>query len=295
MIPTLSLSWQPLRRLFSIGCIRLGLIIAGGLVFGWHPSAFAGACLGDSLKYRSMSYEIGVQKATTPNEWLLPCDTMVVEVGKIAEVFPGTLVTFGPRSNSACIIQVRGQLIANGTQSLPIYFAGNAIPTSVGVVYGKRPWGGLVIDSLGSVNFRQVHIVHAATAAIFADTNGVLDSVHYFASYGLILSGGRNFKLNPKGSFYPKFNLHNPLAVITENNTLIAGGKAGKQSQSKSHMARWVWGGSLVALAMVGGGAAAYVYWPIETEPINANPQNAAKTAIVPLADPPELTSKPRP
>lgn len=220
----------------------------------------AGQCLGDSLRFRSLGYEVGIPNAKSITPVQMPCDTMVVEAGKITEIFPGTLLHFGDDAHFACVILVRGQLVAKGTPTKPIYLAGNAVKTSLGIVHGNAKWGGLQIDSLGSLNFRHVRMMNASTALTFMGKESQLDSVFFSGCFGLILPGGRNYVLDPQGSYFSEFDITrpppkpSPLPILT-----AAPPSTAIQKDSAGHAPLWAWGAA--AGVVLAGGAGAYVWW----------------------------------
>ncbi len=219
----------------------------------------AGQCLGDSLHYRILSYEVGYPNVKSITPVQMPCDTMVVEEGRITEIFPGTLLHFGDDAHFDCVLQVRGQLVAKGTPTRPIYLAGNSVKTSVGVVHGKAKWGGLQIDSLGSLNFRHVRTMNASTAITFLGKESQLDSVFFSGCFGLILPGGRNYALDPQGSFYPEFDILRPPRKSSPLPIFTVASPVASKKDSAAHAPLWAWGAA--AGVFLAGGAGAYVWW----------------------------------
>lgn len=213
-------------------------------------AAWSAACLGDSLKYRHFKEEYGVFNAATRQTIQLPCDTMVVETGKLVTVYPNTLLHFGEKASEASIIVVRGQLLAEGDSARPILFVGNE---------GKAKWGGFRVDTLGSLGFRDVEIRYAVTAITFIGKNSLLERIHFFGSYGLILPGGRSHALNPHGDFYPQFDILNPPWVHAQNRALSPSPSREQQEPPP----KMQWKATLVIAAVAAGAlvGSAVSYW----------------------------------
>lgn len=214
------------------------------------PKVWSAACLGDSLKYRHFKEEYGVFNATTRQIIQLPCDTMVVESGKLVTVYPNTLLHFGENASEGSIIVVRGQLLAEGDSARPILFVGNE---------GKTHWGGFRVDTLGSVGFRHVEIRNAVTAITFIGKNSLLEKVNFVGSYGLILPGGRSHALNPQGDFYPQFDILNPPWVHEQN----PGAASPPSREPQETSPKMQWKATLVIAAVAAGALAgsAFSYW----------------------------------
>lgn|GEM_PF-4124483 len=178
----------------------------------------------------------------------LPCDTMEVGENKLITIHPGTLLHFGKNAGLDCIIRVRGQLLARGSQALPVVFAGNATESVLGPIPDKGKWSGFVVDSLGSVNFKHVNVFRASTPFTFLGQNSVLDSIRFFGCYGIILPEARNYALDPKGEFFPSFDILNPPPRREE--------KRGHLAEPSSSSSPWLWGAVAIAGLLVALGAA---------------------------------------
>jgi hypothetical protein len=253
--------------------------------------SWSGACLGDSLRYRYFPEEVGQFNGTSRVTVQLPCDTMIVETGKMTTIYPHTLLHFGSRVAEHCVIQVRGQLYAKAGRTSKIIFSGDVDSSEFGVVSGTGLWGGLHIDTLGSVYFQNVEVKNASTAMIFIGRNSRMEKVGFIGAFGLILPGGRNYSLNPKGTFFTSFDILAPpkkaeapkpvvsSAVVTRSADSSA--RSSQPSAVSSTSSGWVWT-SVAAGALIAGGAA-YVYWP-ESEQIT----NQTETPTQPDAFEPE-------
>jgi hypothetical protein len=255
------MKWIACRYLWAFAAALLGL----------PKSGWSGACLGDSLKYRYFQEEVGQFNGTSRVTVQLPCDTMIVETGKMTTIYPNTLLHFGKRVSENCAILVRGQLYAKAGRTSKIIFAGDVDSSEFGIVSGTGIWGGLLIDTVGSVYFDNVEVKNASTAMIFIGRNSRMEKVGFIGSFGLILPGGHNFSLNPKGTYFTAFDildppkkasLEKPPAIVVAPTGPEKPRRTAKETAvATSGTPPWIWG-SVAAGALVAGGAAAYVFWP---------------------------------
>lgn len=245
--------------------------------------------------YRQLKDEYGVFNAASRQTVLLPCDTMVVEADKLTTVYPNTMLHFGSKASEACVIIVRGQLLAEGAPNRPILFVGNVQAGPMGITSGKARWGGFQIDTLGSVGFTEVDVKYAVTAMTFIGRNSRLVNVNFVGSYGLILPGGRNYSLNPKGEHFREFDILNPpngeRNITQQGSAMSPGDPRPKQqhpaSRSKNKTTWLV--SSLAVGALAAGGAATYVWWvrdsKTQSQPPDSPPDPESPDALQSITD----------
>jgi hypothetical protein len=125
---------------------------------------------------------------------------------------------------------------------------------------------------------------------IFIGRNSRMEKVGFIGSFGLILPGGHNYSLDPKGTYFTSFdilappkkaNLEKPPAIVVAPAKPERASSPSKAASHSSEPSPWLWS-SVAAGALIAGGAAAYVYWPAsedsKPDPVLPKPREEFET-----------------
>ncbi len=213
-------------------------------IFLVHQVVTANTCLSDAGQsladeLLTLPKTIGNPKATiAKTPYQMDCDTMYVKAGDTTTVYQGSLLHFPPNQFQNRIIRVQGTLLLLGDKGLPVFMAGSKKENPVGSIPGEEKWGGIRLDSGGSLLARHTDFVNADTVFYLRSKRFAFEEA-YFSKCGVYVLSDKSLK------------------ILDDNETLTIPDTAGiflpKKLQKSFSKAPWIWSGAGVAAVGVVG------------------------------------------
>ncbi len=123
----------------------------------------AQACMGDSLKFRTMPKSFGRPTSSMVENNFLPCDTMIVQKGDTTRIYAGQRLAFAAdKRERNRIIFVLGTLIATGSPMGQVDFAGTLEEYPFGLRPSKTRWEGIEVEKDGELHLENTSIFSAS-------------------------------------------------------------------------------------------------------------------------------------
>ena len=205
----------------------------------------------------------------------LPCDTMIVRAGDTTTLNSGVMLHFGPTSSEKNVIIVRGTLLALGSQEAAVYLTGTVTAGDFGYVPAKGPWGGIRVDSGGSLNFKRVRMFEAIPALESKSENVVFKKVVLQGCMNIVDPTGKRIDINANEESIDSLNFASHFDAVPSASLPVTA----KSENNERGIKPWVWPVA-AGLLLLSGGA----LWYIESQKDSPTPPPSVNTSLFPDA-----------
>ncbi len=214
-------------------------------------SLYALTCEDGNSQSHFLRGEIGLPGSSISQPYLLPCDTMEIHSGDTCFIHPGVKLHFDKIFDGKNVVLVQGVLIAEGSETNPVYFSGSLEEYALGLRPGPVRWGGIRIGETGSLRFRNVRLFNADTVIVTHSKSVTLEHVFVKGCLRMQAATGAALTLGYDGEDVEAQN--GEFAADSASTVTAASGATGHPMWKSP----WLWGGVGAGMVLAGGG----VWW----------------------------------